>query len=210
MHDRSHKNVIDAGLIDKLHAYYNSVGVYRSETMKKADPGPALRWIEPLLRSLEPSIDSFIGGNFYKHKHPYNPHTDHQKQWECSTVNFVIPIWFTGSQPHLVVFDQQYNDTTTWTMEKPVAHGIYSTSTNGQLAGAPGTYSIHNNTQKDIDHQLWEEFLPSPQQYYFGLSGKSYSFTPGDIIMFDNKNIHCTSKFNGEKLGLSLRYTIKE
>ena len=38
-------------------------------------------------------------------------------------------------------------------------------------------------------------------------SGVALDFTPGNLIMFDSKYIHCTGKMNCKwKVGLSLRF----
>jgi hypothetical protein len=199
-------NVVD---IEPLVEYYDSIGVYRSETMKKADPGKALLWIEPSLRKCFPFVKQFVGGNFYKHKSPYLPHTDHQQRWGLTSVNIVIPLSFNGTQPFLVVFDQKWkNDPKTWTMVYEKDEGKISSSTNTQLKGLPCQYEIEGKTGEDINETFCEQYLPLPNKCYYDLSGEAFPFTPGSAIIFDNSKIHCTSKFIGEKLGLSLRYTV--
>jgi hypothetical protein len=47
-----------------------------------------------------------------------------------------------------------------------------------------------------------------PKECYYGLSGNAFPFEPGSMIIFDNRHIHCTSKMNGIKLGISLRYSV--
>lgn len=189
--------------------YYNSIGTYRSTTMKKADPGKALVWVEPLLRKCFPFIGKFVGGNFYKHTDPYLPHTDHQRKWGETSVNIVLPLWFSGTQPYLIVFNQKWKkDPRTWTMVYEKDEGKISSSTNIQLEGLPSQYDIEGKTGKHIDEAFSEQYLPLPSKNYYDLDGEAFPFTPGSAIIFDNSKIHCTSKFVGEKLGLSLRYTI--
>jgi hypothetical protein len=203
-------DIFSPEIVEQTIRYYNSIGTYRSETMKKADPGDALAWIDPILRKHFPEIGEFIGGNFYKHKYPYLPHTDHQKQWGDSSINIVVPLWFIGSQPSLVVFDQTWSGPpVTWTMTYPKRDGEISSSVNGQLLGCPGDYDIGNHTDDHVDYDLAMEHLQFPEDCYYGMSGVAFTFAPGSAIMFDNSKIHCTSKFIGEKLGLSLRYKPK-
>lgn len=199
-------NVVD---VEPFINYYDSIGVYRTETMNKADPGKAQRWIDPVLRKHFPFLGDFVGGNFYKHKQPYHPHTDHQKQWGETSVNVVVPLWFAGTQPYLVVFNQRWETTSTWTMTLGVRQGEISSSTNKQLVGVPSDYPILNNTGVDIDEEFHSKYLSFPRECYHGLSGEAFYFTPRSVILFDNSKIHCTSKFVGEKLGLSLRYKLK-
>lgn len=204
------KHIIPLDLVGKCVEYYNSIGTYRSASMKKADPGEALKWIDPIVREHFPLIDRFVGGNFYKHKHPYNPHTDHQQQWGKTSLNVVIPLWWESlTEPHLIVFDQTYEQAVTWTMTLPLMKDVISSSTNGQLLGYPGDYNIKQKTNQPIDKQFWEKYLSYPHKCYDSLSGKAFPFTPGTAILFDGLNIHATSKFTGEKLGLSLRYTVR-
>lgn len=199
-------DVIETGPLIK---YYES-GVYRSETMKKADPGEALWLVEPHLRKCFPFIGKFVGGNFYKHTSPYLPHTDHQQKWGNTSVNIVLPLTFAGTQPYLVVFDQKWkNNPITWTMVYKKQEGKISSSTNVQLEGLPCQYEIEGKTGEDIEQSFGEMYLPLPNKCYRDLSGEAFPFTPGSAIIFDNSKIHCTSKFIGEKLGLSLRYTVQ-
>ena len=199
-------NVIDP---TPLINFYDSIGVYRTDTMKKADPSGVMHLIDPILRKRFPLIDQFVGGNFYKHTKPYLPHTDHQLSWGKPSVNIVLPLWFEGTLPTLLVFDQIWkNNSVTWTMGFPKAEGKISSSTNTQITGFPHQYDIEGKTGSKIDEQFHRDYLQLPRSWYDDLSGQAFPFVPGSAIMFDNSKIHCTGKFTGEKLGLSLRYTV--
>lgn len=200
-------NIVDTKpLID----FYNSVGEYRTETMKKADCVGILGLIDPVLRESFPFLDVFTGGNFYKHRYPYFPHTDHQLKWRRPSVNLVLPLWYGGSLPHLVVFDQKWKgNSITWTMTSEKAEGKLSSSTNTQVEGFPCDYPIEGKTGSEIDKHFHNEYLSLPAWCYRDLSGHAFPFTPNSVIIFDNTKIHCTGRFTGEKLGLSLRYTVK-
>jgi hypothetical protein len=203
-------DVFDKDLIERLHRYYDSIGVYRTPVMRKADPGKALEWVEPILRKHYP-IKKFLGGNFYKHEVPYHPHVDHLPEWPLS-VNFVIPIHVEGSNVDMVVFDQRWHmKPITWSMVQKVneffRNGFAVTMPE---QGIPGTQEIEGHTGKNIDRAFWERHLDHPHAYYYGLSGKAFPYVPGSLIMFETKHIHCTGKFNGLKLGLTLRYSVEE
>lgn len=204
-------NVFDDELIQRLQSYYESIGSYRSPVMNKADPGKALKWVEPILREHYPQIKKFLGGNFYRHEVPYHPHVDHLPHWPLA-VNFVIPIYFEGPPVDFIVFDQRWHmDPRTWSMVQQAADFFRNGfSMNLPEQGIPGTCDIEGHTQKDIDRQFWEKHLDHPHKYYFGLSGEAFPFTPKSLIMFETKHIHCTGKFKGNKLGLTLRYSVEQ
>lgn len=203
-------NVFDDQLIKRLHQYYDSIGVYRSPVMQKADPGKALEWVEPIIRKHYPNIKKFLGGNFYKHKTPYHPHVDHQLHWPLS-VNFVIPIFVEGPPVDFIVFDQRWHmSPITWSMVQKVNEFFRNGfSITRPEQGIPGTSEIEGHTNTHIDEEFWKNHLDHPHEYYFGLSGKAFPYVPGSVMMFETKHIHCTGKFNGLKLGLTLRYSVE-
>jgi hypothetical protein len=171
--------------------------------MNKASPGDSLIAIQSILEvTLGRKLD-FVTGNFYKHATPYLPHTDF-KTYEQNYLNIVIPLSYSGEQASLVVFDQTWSqDSITWCMHYPVQQFTYNTG----VKGCPYEYPVNGLTKKEINDELYRSYLSHyPKHCLFGLSGKAYPFEPGSIIVFDNRHIHCTSKMNGEKLGISLRF----
>jgi hypothetical protein len=194
-------------LVEHILRYYESMGTYRTESMKKADPGRALGWIEPVIRSFCPDLGDFLGGNFYRHSRPYLPHTDHRAEWGNS-INVVVPLHFTDPTPGLVVFDQTWDgNSMTWTLDVPIMPGIISSSTNPQVTGRPwDTPGVKGLTGVPIDEHFAETYLQRDRSQYFGLSGTVLPFLPGSLLVFQNKMIHGTTKFQGEKTGLSLRF----
>jgi hypothetical protein len=200
-------HVIPKGLVGQLVKYYWSIGEYRTSTMNKADPGKALEWVLPYIQKIY-GVGEFLGGNFYRHSLPYLPHTDHQKEWGKS-VNVVLPLHVTDTMtPFLIVFDQIWDgDPVTWTLDYPVTPGKISSSTNSQFAGRVCDFpGIQRLTNRDMDETFAKEFLPRNRELYFGLTGRAFPFITGGAIIFPNNQIHCTSKFAGEKIGLSLRF----
>lgn len=205
-------DIFDQEQLARLKSYYESIGTYRSPVMQKADPGKALKWVEPILRKHYPYMGKFLGGNFYKHSVPYHPHVDHQLNWPLA-VNFVIPIYVEGPPVSFIVFDQRWHmSPITWSMVQKVAEFFR----NGEFAmntcepGIPGTHEIEGHTRQDIDRAFWQEHLDHAHKYYYGLSGKAFPYVPGSVMMFETKHIHCTGKFKGLKLGLTLRYSVEE
>lgn len=195
-------NVLDTDVLSQLIDDYASKESYDTITMNKASPGKSVALIQ---RKLETALDrklEFVSGNFYKHTTPYLPHTDF-KTYEKNYLNLVIPLTYSGDQPSLVVFDQLWElDSITWCMHHPVQYFTYNTG----VKGCPYEYPVSGLTDKEIDNDLYRHLIHYPRQCLYGLSGTAYPFEPGSIIVFDNRHIHCTSKMNGEKLGLSLRF----
>lgn len=196
-------NVIDSEMISRLVNDYNSRKTYDTNTMNKAGPGDSLAAIQEALENTLDRKLEFVTGNFYKHTIPYLPHTDF-KTYEQNYLNVVIPLSYSGDQASLVVFDQIWEqDSVTWCMHHPVQHFTYNTG----VKGCPHEYPVKGLTGIDIEDMLFKNYLSHyPKNCLFGLSGQAYPFEPGSVIVFDNRHIHCTSKMDGEKLGISLRF----
>jgi len=196
-------NVINFETLDEIISDYNSRKIYDTNTMNKACPGSSLIVIQKILEDTLGRRLEFVTGNFYKHSISYLPHTDF-KTYEQNYLNIVIPLSYVGEQASLVVFDQLWEqDSVTWCMHHPVQHFTYNTG----VKGCPYEYPVTGLTGANIDDTLYQYHLSHyPKHCLFGLSGKAYPFRPGSIIVFDNRHIHCTSKMNGEKLGISLRF----
>lgn len=196
-------NVIDSISISRLIDDYNSRKTYDTSTMNKTNPGESLTVIQEAIENTLGRKLEYVTGNFYKHTVPYLPHTDF-KTYEKNYLNIVIPLSYSGDQASLVIFDQTWElDSVTWCMQYPVQYFTYNTG----VKGCPHEYPVKNLTGKGIDDNLYNAHLSHyPKHCLFGLSGNAYSFEPGSIIAFDNRHIHCTSKMNGEKIGISLRF----
>ena len=196
-------NVIDSTMLSRLLNDYDSRKLYDTATMNKASPGDSLIAIQGMLEAALGRKLEYVTGNFYKHNTPYLPHTDF-KTYEQNYLNIVIPLAYLGDQASLVIFDQKWEqDSITWCMHHPVQHFTYNTG----VKGCPYEYPVLGLTGTSIDDKLYRSYLSHyPKHCLFGLSGVAYPFEPGSIIVFDNRYIHCTSKMNGEKLGLSLRF----
>ena len=204
MIDTVHKlNIIPSTVLTKLIDEYKSKGSYDTNTMNKATSSNAVLMILELLeKALDRKLE-YVTGNFYKHTTPYLPHTDF-KSYEQNYLNIVIPLEYTGEQASLIVFDQMWDqDSITWCMHYPVQYFSYNIG----VKGCPYEYPVQGLTRQSINKELYNCYLSHyPESCLFGLSGEAYKFEPGSIIAFDNRQIHCTSKMNGEKMGLSLRF----
>lgn len=66
---------------------------------------------------------------------------------------------------------------------------------------------IDNHEDLNRLNNLYKKYLTHyPKNLLKGLTGNSFPFEPGSIIVFDNRFIHCTSKLNGEKLGITFGF----
>lgn len=195
-------NVIDSTILSSLIDDYNSRVVYLTATMNKAGPEKSLHVVHETLENTLNRKLQYVTGNFYKHSKPYLPHTDF-KTYEQNYLNVVIPLSYSGEQASLVIFDQVWEqDSVTWCMHHQVHHFTYNIG----VKGCPHEYPVKGLTTADVDNDLYQCLSHYPKKSLFGLTGKAYLFEPGSVIAFDNRLIHCTSKMNGEKLGLSLRF----
>ena len=200
-------DVIPQEVINEIIEDYNSRDSYQTSTMNKASPGNSLFLILPYCQKLLDNELEFKSGNFYKHTKPYLPHTDFKIN-QGNELNLVIPLQYTGEQASLVIFDQAwYNDSVTWCLN----HGIIYFSVNTGIKGKPSDYpDVKFQTSKPIDEDFYSKYLThEDRDLFFGMSGIAFPFQPTSIMVFDNRLIHCTSNFKGEKLGLSLRFSIK-
>ena len=198
-------NVVPADVIAHCIDDYNHRAQYQTTTMNKAPPGASLELLHGFCEQATGHKLKYQSGNFYKHTVPYLPHTDY-RTLQDNTINVVVPLHYTESLPHLVIFDQLWKqDSLTWCMHLPVQYF----EINIGVRGSPHEYPVDNLTGQGIDPGLHLNYLSMyPRECLYGLSGNAYAFEPGSIIVFDNQRIHCTSSFTGEKLGISLRFNI--
>lgn len=196
-------NAIDSSIISLCIEEYNRKESYETSTMNKADPKDIVELVQQSLENVLEKRLTYISGNYYKHTLPYLLHTDY-KTYENNTLNIVIPLSYTGSQPSLVIFDQRWEqDSVTWCMQYPVQYFDYNIG----VKGCPADYPVKGLTKAEIDNDLYNNYLTHyPKNLLRGLTGKPYPFEVGSIIVFDNRFIHCTSKLYGEKLGITLRF----
>ena len=196
-------DVIDRDTINLCIKEYYKNTVYETDTMNKADSRDIVELLRPIFEKAVNKKLQYTGGNYYKHTKPYLPHTDY-KTYENNTLNIVVPLWYTNSRPSLVIFDQRWEqDSITWCMQHSVQYFKYNIG----VKGCPAEYPVTGLTKTEIDNDLYDNYLTHyPKNLLRGLSGNVFPFEPGSIIVFDNRFIHCTSKLDGEKLGITSRF----
>lgn len=152
-----------------------------------------------------------IGDNFYEHSFSYFPHCDaiQSNSW----LNILIPIKLYDQieEQKFIVFDQKYNaGNATWMGSYELVGDFLSNKKiNTRICDTPGVINQSGKDIEDIYNEIENKYLS--KDYLFSMSGDSFAWTPGNIIVFDSKFIHTTGKMNcSKKLGLSLRIGYKK
>jgi hypothetical protein len=153
-----------------------------------------------------------IGDNFYEHSFSYFPHCDALQS--NSWLNIVIPIklFDKTADQKFIVFDQKYNGgNATWMGSYELTGDFLSNKKiNTRMCD---TDHVSELTGVDIDDNLYNDVNKKylSKEYLFGMSGDSFLWSPGDVIVFNSKLIHTTGQMNcSKKLGLSVRIGYKK
>ena len=199
------ERVVSDYLIQECLTFYKTRSEYDTELMKMCNPGHFVPVFTALAEHLMGKKLTYLAGNFYCHSMPYLPHTDYRVSY-AKSLNLVIPLELNADSAGLVVFDQQYKkDSVTWCLDRPLIEFKLNTGIQGRPFDTPG---VSNLTYVDICDSFYSKHLSHYSKFnYFGLSGSYFDFLPGNIMIFDNTYIHCTSNFLGEKTGLTLRFS---
>ena len=152
------------------------------------------------------------GGNIYKHTNLYSLHVDCAEPYQMINVNIPIHLEVADPVQHLVVFDQWVDNGVgkTWYGDRPDAKN-YNFDHNKIASMTPwNDPDVHDKTDCDIDAQFYDDYLDFDNHkpdYFKGLTGTAYEWTPGSLIVFDSNNIHCTGKLIGPwKMGLLINF----
>lgn len=153
-----------------------------------------------------------IGDNFYEHSSSYFPHCDALQS--NSWLNILIPIklFDQTADQKFIIFDQKYNaGTATWMGSYELIGDFLS---NKKITTRIcDTEHVSNTTGTDISDVIYSDINKKhlSKEYLFGMSGDSFVWAPGDIIVFDSKLIHTTGQMTcSKKLGLSVRIGYKK
>lgn len=152
-----------------------------------------------------------VGDNFYKHGHSYFPHCDAIE--DTAWLNIVVPIarYNMRGDQKFIVFDQQWQGkNVTWLGDFDIQGDFYSNKkTNSRPCD--GEF-FTNGTNTELPGELWQhiENRYFTRDYFYGMSGVAYSWTPGNAILFHSKHIHATGRMMSDsKLGVSIRIAHK-
>ena len=167
---------------------------------------------------LEPILSQYFrcingqGGNIYKHSNLYTTHVDSVDPIQM--INALLPIHVTNENAiqHFVVFDQWVDNGfgQTWYGEDR-STGSSDFDINKKVSLSPWQDDrVHDKTSLDIDTKFYDAYLEDPKHkpsYFKGLSGTAYEFVPGNLLLFNSNNLHCTGKLVGPwKMGLHINF----
>ena len=167
---------------------------------------------------LDPILSKYIrtnrgqGGNIYRHTNLYSLHVDSDEPTQMINVNIPIHLEVTDPAQHFIVFDQWTDNGygQTWYGDRPDINN-YDFDRNKKLAMTPwNDERVYDKTDKDIDAEFYANYLEFDHHkpdYFKGLSGVAYDWRPGNLVMFNSNNIHCTGKLVGPwKMGLLINF----
>ena len=153
------------------------------------------------------------GGNIYKHSNLYTTHVDSGEPWQL--INCLLPIYLhePAAPQHFVVFDQWVDNGfgQTWYGDRVDTIANYDFDFNKKTNLTPyQDPRVYDKTNYDIDPEFYSKYLAYPQHkphHFKGLTGTAYEFKPGNMILFNSNNLHCTGKLTGAwKIGMHINF----
>ena len=197
--------------VSNLKQTFNSTSGHISETMEKRTDIQKYDSVTDVVKYLGYDPKHIRGDNFYKHPHPYFPHSDAPEDDPEYYLHIVVPIIkpYSDTQ-YFIVFDQMskigratYIGHTTYDLDFEV---------NKTIRGDITSDYITEHVTNGIDADFHEKYLPYPKEWYNGLSGQAVEWKPGSAIIFPSNRVHCTGKMpeNVEKMGISIRLRMSE
>jgi hypothetical protein len=207
------RNILNDEELNYFIDYYNSRDHYITQGMEKLtiplDDKEFMSVVNKLLQNKLDITETYnvIGDNYYRHANSYMPHCDaiNEKSW----LNIVIPLKQyekLGTQ-QFIVFDQKWaGPNMTWIGKANIQGDFLSNKKTNQRP--VDSDFLNNSTDMELPDSLWQQLDNQhfDKDYFYGMSGTSYDWIPGDIIVFESQHIHATGKMKSkEKLGLSIR-----
>jgi hypothetical protein len=213
------ENVIPLEVCDYIKHFFETrvdLHVYKDNNpnvIKINQPWNHLKSIlEPIL-SNHIEITEANGGNIYKHSNVYTTHVDSFENYQM--INVLLPVYLPDNitTQHFVVFDQWVNNGfgQTWYGDRVDIKNNGDFDYSKKIANIPfNDDRVHDKTTKDIDDTFYQNYLEYPshkKEYFKGLSGKAYSFLPGNLIFFNSNQLHTTGKLTVPwKLGVHISF----
>lgn len=153
-------------------------------------------------------------GYIYGHDETIPLHTD---KWKSSTFyNLNIPLYNTIDNQQFLVFDQEFLDRGCEWQAEGINQKRHlplipedkddSNKDNDSLESVcykgvrPVDTDILYSTNKPVNKNI-ADLLPFDKNFYFGLSGKSWTQTVGKGLIFKTTQLHGTAKQNSFKVG---------
>lgn len=155
------------------------------------------------------SIENYHYGNMFSHLDPFTTHADISDRKQTI---MLMPVDCEPDQ-HFVVFDQTVNS------ETPVSwiYNIFDDKTEDELREMyyltaekirPADDSrVQGLTGEPVDVELFEH-LPYQREFYHGLSGRAWPYTPGRALLFPAQHLHATGAMSGAKTGCTVQFSV--
>lgn len=211
------KNAIPKDTVDYIVDFFdNSKHLY---FIKENNPN-VIKINQPWMRlqdELEPIFEKYFkckngsGGNIYKHTNLYDLHVDSHEPIQM--INALVPLYVHNPkfQQKFVVFDQSVENGQgiTWLPSKE-SERFELDFNKTVIIPTREDNRIHDKTDKNIDEDFYKKYLHDSDrtlEYFYGLSGHAYDFTPGDLILFNSNFLHCTGPLAGDyKIGMHINF----
>jgi len=166
--------------------------------------------LDPILSKYFKTINGH-SGNLYKHTNLYTTHVDSSVR-PYQLINCMLPIYIPDPSvdQRFIVFDQWVDNGIgqTWYGDRKID---YQFDSNKITQSIPfNDDRVYDKTDKDIDETFYKDYLSCNShkpEYFKGLTGVSYEFVPGHLILFNSNNLHSTGKLKGPwKMGLHMHF----
>lgn len=146
--------------------------------------------------------DAFVPcSNIFKIGNSYKPHTD--VFLPDVQTNLLIPMAAEYDEElSMIIFDQRIEDRGTWVWNTVDDISSYPPKT---YTSRPfETEGVEGVTNFPVPDNL-KPYLPYEEDYFYGLTGHVMPWNIGEAYSFSARNIHCSSKQSGFKIGCSIR-----
>lgn len=168
---------------------------------------------------LDPILSKYIrtdkghGGNIYKHTNLYSLHVDSGEEKQMVNVNIPIHLEVEEPEQHFIVFDQWTDNGfgQTWYGDRPdlKKHGDFDFNKKVPMSPYQDP-KVYGCTEEPIDSKFYDDYLEFANhkpELFHGLTGTAYNWKPGNMVIFNSNNIHCTGKLVGPwKMGLLINF----
>jgi len=154
-------------------------------------------------------ISSYHYGNLFSHVDPFTMHADISDK---KRTILLMPIQAAPDQ-HFVVFDQTVEqlEPVSWIWnifdnlsEQELADRYYLSA----LKSRPCEYkNTRGLTNQPCSEDLFE-YLPYSREFYYGMSGRAWPYTPGQALLFPANHIHATGKMSAPKVGCTVQFNL--
>lgn len=163
-------------------------------------------------------LSSVSTGYIYAHDETIPLHVDRYKK--DSIYNLNVPVYVEDKNQKFIVFDQEFTQCGCEWQVDGVKQKRHQPLTDADLTNSKkdndhlesicyrgkrpaDTIGVVGLTNKSVNDDITSD-LPFDTNFYYGLSGKSWTQTPGKGLLFKSTQLHCTGKQTKFKIGCVL------